>query len=193
MDEFSGDITEDKVEAIKKDLKDTKKINELIEKFKKDKSIVPNVLRTIEEDQQLKRNTENLARMLAPTGQMGQEVPLSDRKKMAARQELLRSMAKHKHMSGDVSCVVILINGKIQSTIVNIEDITNDKWVLHPVVLGGKPFAAMCNSSILKDNNKKVSKILGMTTYGPVKFLLMDVEYNIVNITVPEFNKYLCS
>jgi len=181
----------EQITEAKETMSNSKKIEEIIDKFKKDKSILPNIIQMFDEDQQLRRNADNIARMVAPTGTMGQEVPLAQRKKLAQKQGMLRSLAKHVYTPGDMSCIVINKNGKVMSHVFNMNDINNDKWVLNPIVLNGVPFIAVCNSHMTSssDKNKTATKLLSMPVNGPVVFLMMNEDYEITNMTPQEFKE----
>lgn len=177
-------------EEIKKAVNDTSKVSEAIGKIKKNRKLVPQTIEMIKKNPEIERNMSNLTRELTNGGVMGTETPLKERKKMAHRQELIRSQMKNKIVEGDVKCALVLVNGKITSQCINMMKIeSEEKWCVDAIEIKGEPFIYVCDSTSKISNkyhNKKASELLGVPVYGLVSFIKLDSEYEPVDCTVKD-------
>lgn len=170
------------------------KLNEVINKLKEDKSLVPNTMKMVKENPQIKRNAENMARQITSEGggTMGGDVPLSVRKKMAKQQEMFKRMAKQTHVQGDVTCIYMLLNGKLNTYQFDLEKVKDgDKWKLEKTYIGGWPFIVVCDSTIITGKNKRASKLIDKTVFGPVIFVFMNENLKPTNISLDGFKDLL--
>jgi hypothetical protein len=184
-------LSEEAISKAKEGIKDNKKLSEVIEKLKNDRSIVPNTIKLIKENPQIERNARSIARDIGQSSAMGQEVPLNERIKMQKRQELIKNMAKQNHKEGDVQCVNMTVGGKMSSYMFSPNDLDQDKWSLSGTTINSHSIVAICKTDIYSGSNKVAKKILGKEVYGPVIFMLLDEEYIPINLPVNSFKSML--
>jgi len=178
-------------DAVKKLMEDSSKISAAIAKIKKNRRLVPQSIDMLKNNSQMERNMTNMARNMSGGGTMGQETSLKDRKKMAHRQELIRSQMKTTILDDDVKCVQILLGGRCTSNIVNLKVVEDqEKWCVDVIEIGSSIFITICDSSAKISNkniNKKASEIMKVPVYGLVSFILLDDELDPVDCLVKDF------
>lgn len=178
-------------ETVKKLLEDSSKISAAISKIKKNRRLVPQSIDMLKKNSEMERNMTNMARNMTNGGTMGQETSMKDRRKMANRQELIKSQMKAKILDDDVKCVVLLLNGRATNNIVNLKVVEDEaKWCVDVIILGPQTFITICDSTAKISNknlNKKASEIMNMPVYGLVSFILLDDELDPVDCLVKDF------
>ena len=188
-----------KVEEVANVMKDKKKISEIMQKLRDDRTIVPNTMKMIEENQDIKRNVMNMARAVnANPNLTSQAMSLREKKKMQAKQDMIKSMAREKHQPGEVRCVSILKNSKLCPNPIVPNALDENRWCYHPIKVGGEHVIAICDSQIQSGKNKLASKLIGKTAYGPVIFLLLELsgdenEYKPSNMSCDYFGDLIQS
>lgn len=179
-------FSEETIKKAKEGITDTRKLSEVIEKLKNDRTIMPSTLKLIKENQQIQRNVNNIARDMSQSS-MGQDVPLNQRRKMQQRQDLIKNMAKQQHTEGDVSCVCMLLKGKTTSYMFSPKELDSAKWSLRGVIIDDHSLVAICNPMSIGKSNEKASKIIGQRACGPIIFMLLDESYVPTNMSVSLF------
>ena len=173
-------------------MNDHKGVADAIEKIKKDRRVVTQTIDLLKNNPQMERNMTNMAQEMAG-GQMtmGMETSLKERRRMLNRQALIKSQMKMNLSEDDIRCVVMYPKGKLGSTVVNLKQIdADDKWSVGAAAIGKLNFITICDSSVglyNKNMNKKASSIMGTPAYGLVTFVLLDDQYNPVDLLVKCF------
>lgn len=186
-------LTPENIKKAKETFKDNAKVNEAIDKIRKSPKFMSTTLNYVKSDQNLQRNMEQIKRDMMASGEgvMGTDIPLKQRKKMARKQEMIKSMAKQGYQEGDIGCICMLPNGKTSQTRFNTKDLDDDKWAIQPAFVAGVPFFAICNANIITGVNKLATRFIDLTTYGPVIFMMLTPELEPTDIGAPEFKKLL--
>lgn len=198
MDETPRDEGKIDAEKIKQVMGDKSKVNEMIEKLKKDRSIMPTAMKKFNEDQVTRRNMMNASAAIAPSQKMGSEVPINTRRKLAKQQATIKALAKQSatYRNGEVTCINILPNGKMSTVPYLQEDFEDDKYVVRGAVINGVPFLVIMSAMTYGKTNKIATSLLNtritgeemMVCCGPVTFMMLDEDYKSAPVTVAEFS-----
>lgn len=167
------------------------KIDDALAKIRKNRKIVPQTMDMLHKNPEMQRNAANFVEGLNIPSVMGMETPLRERKKMAARQEMVRSQMRNRLADGEVKCVHMLVKGKLVPYAVNCGVLDQgEKWCVEPVLIGDMDFLYVCDATVPVTNknlNKRASDILGEPVYGIVAFVLLDKDLEPTDLAVSDF------
>ena len=176
---------------VKDTLSDSSKLATAIEKIKHNRRLVPQSMAMMKGNAQIERNMTNLAREMEGEMVMGMDTPLKERKKMAHKQELIRSQMKSNMKDDDYRCVQMLLSGRCVPHVVNLVALEKEeKWCVSSIDFDGQAYITVCDSTARISNknlNKKASTIVGVQVYGLMSFLLLTDEFNIIDCNVKDF------
>jgi hypothetical protein len=165
---------------------DKKKFGSMIKKMKQDKTIIPNAIKMVNENQQLRRDVTGMAKEVDGR-KATQSMSFNEKKKILNKQDMMKSMMKKKITPGAVSCVYVYANGKIMSTDIIVKDIDDGDWSLHPIIIDKYCLVAVCDAKVLSGNNKTAGAIIGKPACGPVRFFRLDDKYESMDMSCAEF------
>lgn len=171
---------------------DAKKMASAIAKIKKDRNLVPQASDMLKRNPEMARNAADLvAELQGGSKTMGMEVPLKERKKMLAKQELIRSQIKNRTKEGEVRCLSMLVKGKLAPDSIDLtETEKEERWCVDPVSIGDLDFLYVCDATAKitnKNLNKRATSILGKPIYGIVRFVELDEDIEPVDYTFKDF------
>lgn len=172
-----------------------KDIADVINKIKKNKDLVPQTIDMLRRNPDMERDATNMALDMEgmKNTTVGMETPLKERKKMIARQQLVKSQIKHRLKDGEVKCVSMLLNGKLSPYAINcVEAENNEKYKTGAVTIQGKDYMYILTTTLRpsKNNlNKRASVLLLQPVYGIVHFVLIDEEFDPVDSSIEDFPK----
>lgn len=167
----------------------------VMKKIKKNKDIVPQTVDMLKRNPDLERDATNMVMDIDGIvgGKMGMDTPLKERKKMMARQELVKSQMKHRLKEGETKCVSMLLNGKVCPYAVDCSAIEKEeKYKTGAVAIKGKDYMYILDSQVkpVKNKlNKRATMLLMQPVYGIAHFVLLDSDFSPEDSTVTDFPK----
>lgn len=171
---------------------DKKKLKKALSGLKGQGNIVSDTLQYMEANQDLKQDAMMIAGGIKGAKKKANEMDISAKK---MQQKVGKAMLDEHRMKkfrkeGEVKCVVISLKGKIQPSTIVIDDLDEDAYNIHPLVLKEHGFIVLCNV-FGTGRNKLATELLEMEVLGVVTLVKVNSEEVFIPITAKEFEEIL--
>lgn len=207
---FSGQKDKDDPEKARK----KKELRDAIMDTCKNKKMVTNVIKTMEDDPELKYKAEMWQRKMGGKNgvvKINAHTASKEDKKMARTIQNAKERTKFQIAEDNIICVNMLINGKLSPYDAHESELIADKYIIYPAIVGDIPFAVAVKNImfdgvslgrnkvaelLINDTARKMGEEEGQIK-GPVLFIKLNIgdedKTSHEDISVSEFKELLNS